>query len=401
MSEKKQISFTEVNKLMSQTSKYGGVASEGTVSRITDYISTGNYMLNACMTGSIFKGIPANRATCLSGDSSTGKSFLLLNMCREAIKRGYYVLYYDSEFTIDDEQMKSFGIDTAKVRYEPIETVQEFKSSVVSILDAMIAEKERGNEVPKFFVALDSLGNLATQKEIDDAKTQSDKADMTRAKLIRSTFRMCLTKLGKLDSAFVFTNHVYQSQDMFGGTIQSGGKGLVYGASVILNLSKGKLKEEGNIQTGVRVFAVPQKNRFCVPTPIEFNISYIKGMNPYVGLEKYVSWENCGIGRGKFITDKDYEKLKDADKSKCKEVICQDGTIKYFLQSDSGRNICTDDGNTFGLRELWTPAVFTEERLLRIDEVISAQLSYSQFGEEELEDVLSSENISDTEDNEI
>ena len=32
-------------------------------------------------------------------------------------------------------------------------------------------------------VVLDSAGNLATQKEIDDAKTGSSKADMTRAKL--------------------------------------------------------------------------------------------------------------------------------------------------------------------------------------------------------------------------
>jgi RecA/RadA recombinase len=388
MAEKKQITFNDLNKFMSKTSKYGGLVSDGTISTITDYISTGNYMLNACLTGSIFKGVPNNRSTSLSGDPSTGKTFLMLNICREAQKQGYSVIWFDSENAVDFEQFVNFGINTKEVRYEPVQTIQEFRTKMTSMLDYLIEEKDKGAEIPKLLVCLDSAGNLPTAKEIEDAKSNSDKSDMTRAKLMRSIFRICMAKLGILNSTLIFTNHVYDSQDMFGGKIQSGGKGSVYGASIILNLSKGKLKEEGNVQTGIRVFAMPNKNRFCIPTPIEFNISYIRGMNPYIGLEKYVSWENCGADRGKFITEKEYEKMKDAEKNACKKVTCADGTVKYFLRSDSGRYICTDSGEAFGIKELWSDKVFTDERLHRIDEIIKKELAYSKSSDEELEELV-------------
>ena len=70
-------------------------------------------------------------------------------------------------------------------RYEPCNTVQEFRSSVTAITDVLIEQKKKGIELPKIMVVLDSAGNLATQKEIDDAKTGSSKADMTRAKLLK------------------------------------------------------------------------------------------------------------------------------------------------------------------------------------------------------------------------
>jgi len=36
---------------------------------IHDYIDTGNYMLNACMTGSIRKGVPCGKIVTLAGSS--------------------------------------------------------------------------------------------------------------------------------------------------------------------------------------------------------------------------------------------------------------------------------------------------------------------------------------------
>lgn len=390
MAEKKMVSLDDLNKFMNKSSKYGGLVSEGAVSEITDYISTGNYMLNACLTGSIFKGIPNNRSTCLSGVSGVGKTYLALNICREAQKKGYFIIYYDSENAVDKEQFENFGVDIRKVRYEPVQSIQEFRSNLTSTLDYLIEEKDKGSDVPKLLIILDSAGNLATQKEIEDAKTGSEKADFSKAKIMRSVFRIALTKLGILNSTFVFTNHIYEGMSMFPTTIQSGGKGIVYGASLILNMNKGKLKEEGNNQTGVRVYAEPQKNRFCVPTKIEFNISFVRGMNPYIGLENYVSWENCGIERGKFITPKEFDKLPEKDKEKYAKykVIDSEGTEKYFIQSDTARNICTDSGESYPVRELWSAKVFTEDRLKRIDEVIVKALSYNKNSDSDLDDFV-------------
>jgi hypothetical protein len=71
-------------------------------------------------------------------------------------------------------------------------------------------QKKKGAELPKIMIILDSAGNLATQKEIDDAKSGSDKADMTRAKLLKSTFRILMTRMGICKIPFLFSNHTYQ-----------------------------------------------------------------------------------------------------------------------------------------------------------------------------------------------
>ena len=370
-------SFSDLNKEMSKNSKWGGLMSDGAgVSEITDYIPTGNYICNACLTGSVFKGAPNNRILCLSGESGTGKTYLLMNMAREAQKKGHYVIWYDSENAIELSQLVQFGVDPEKFRYEPVGTVQDFKTSITQTLDLLIEQKEAGNQIPNIFFVLDSVGNLATQKEIDDAKAASDKADMTRAKNIRAIFRIIAHKMGVIGATLAFSNHIYMSNDLFSQRIQSGGKGLVYGASIILNLSKAKLKEgSDNLQTGIVVTAEPDKNRFCKPVKVKFYISYMNGMNPYVGLEEYISFERCGIQKGKFITEKEYNKSPNSEYIRVEK---QDGEVVYFVPSETSRNYCLDNGETISPKELFTAKTFTKERLQRLDEYIQSEFKYAE-----------------------
>lgn len=371
-----EFSFNDLNKEMSKNSKWGGLMSDGAgVSEITDFISTGNYACNACLTGSIFGGAPNNRILCLSGESGTGKTYLLMNMAREAQKKDNYVIWYDSENAIERSQLVKFGVDVSKFRYEPVGTVQDFKTSITQVLDMLIEQKEKGNTIPNIFFVLDSVGNLATQKEIDDAKAASDKADMTRAKQIRAIFRIVASKMGIVGATFVFSNHIYMTTDMFAQRVQSGGKGLVYGASIILNLSKAKLKEgSDNSQTGIIVTAEPDKNRFCKPTKVKFYISYVNGMNPYVGLEEYISFERCGIQKGKFITEKEYNKSPNEDYVRVEKT---DGEVVYFVPSDTARNFCLDSGETISPKELFSKKAFTKERLERLDKYIQSEFKYA------------------------
>ena len=370
-------SFSDLNKEMSKNSKWGGLMSDGAgVSEITDYIPTGNYICNACLTGSVFKGAPNNRILCLSGESGTGKTYLLMNMAREAQKKGHYVIWYDSENAIELSQLVQFGVDPEKFRYEPVGTVQDFKTSITQTLDLLIEQKEAGNQIPNIFFVLDSVGNLATQKEIDDAKAASDKADMTRAKQIRAIFRIIAHKMGVIGATLAFSNHIYMTTDLFAQRVQSGGKGLVYGASIILNLSKAKLKEgSDNLQTGIVVTAEPDKNRFCKPVKVKFYISYVNGMNPYVGLEEYISFERCGIQKGKFITEKEYNKSPNSEYIRVEK---QDGEVVYFVPSETSRNYCLDNGETISPKELFTAKTFTKERLQRLDEYIQSEFKYAE-----------------------
>jgi RecA/RadA recombinase len=392
----KTFSFEDLNKEMSKHSTYGETLDKSSISSIDHYIPTGNFNLNACLTGSFFGGYPNNRAVAIAGPSGTGKTFLLLNAIKQAQDMGYFIVFYDSENAVDKELVEKFGVDPKRFRYEPCNTVQDFRSSVTALTDLLIEQKNKGAEIPKILIALDSAGNLATQKEVDDAKSGSDKADMTRAKLLKSTFRILMTKLGICKIPFLFTNHTYMTQDLFSKQIGGGGTGPEYAASIILFLAKAKLSE-GAEQTGIIVTAKPNKNRFAKPYPIKFHISFDKGMNPYVGMEEYISWDNCGIERGRFINEATYLKLSESDKSQCRSHIVSkngnDVTI-YFQPSQTARKLCVKHlSDTVELNELFTPRVLTEEVIKMLEPIASKKFKYStgEFTEEDFSVILNEE----------
>ena len=399
----KEFSFADLNKEMSKISEYGETLDKSTISEIDHYIPTGNFHLNACLTGSLFGGYPNNRAVALAGPSGTGKTYLILNAIKQAQKQGYSIVFYDSENAVDKSLVEKFGIDASKFRYEPCNTVQEFRSSVTAITDVLIEQKKKGIALPKIMVVLDSAGNLATQKEIDDAKTGSSKADMTRAKLLKSTFRIIMTQFGICKIPFLFTNHTYQTQDLFSRQVGGGGTGPEYAASIILFLGKAKLKE-GIEQTGIIVTAKPNKNRFAKPTNIKFHISFNKGMNPYVGLEEYIGWDICGIERGRFITEGAFNKLPDPGKADCrKHSFTKDKKeiTVYFQPSPTARKICVKHLNdAVDLSQLYTPQVLTEDVLKLIEPQVVAKFNYGdELEQEELSDIITETTVDDVTEN--
>jgi len=244
---KKEFSFADLNKEMSKISEYGDTLDKSSISSIDHYIPTGNFMLNACLTGSLFGGYPNNRAVALAGPTGTGKTYLILNAIKQAQKLGYSIVFYDSENAVDKSLVEKFGIDPKTFRYEPCNTVQEYRTSVTTLVDTLLDQKKKGVELPKIMIVLDSAGNLATQKEIDDARTGSDKSDMTRAKLLKSTFRILMTKLGICKIPLLFTNHTYQTQDLF--SRQVGGGGCLTPGSLVL-MSDNSYKEIEQIKEG-------------------------------------------------------------------------------------------------------------------------------------------------------
>jgi hypothetical protein len=207
---KNKFTFDDLNAELAGLNPLGSVMDQSNFSEVTEWIHTGNYHLNACLSGSVWGGWPNNRSCSIAGPSGTGKTFLTLNSVREAINMGYYVIYYDSEAAVDKDQMKKFGIDISKVNYQPVNTVQAFRTSITTITQKMQEVKRKGGEVQKIMIILDSAGNLATAKEIDDATSGSEKADMTRSKILKSIFRIIMTPLADLKIPFLFTNHTYQ-----------------------------------------------------------------------------------------------------------------------------------------------------------------------------------------------
>jgi len=264
--------------------EYASVAEEGIeAGDITGYIGTGSYSLNALLSGSIYGGIPANKVTALAGEPSTGKTFYALNIVREFLKENPkgYVFYFESESAISKQMLIDRGVDIKRIGILPVATVQEFRTQAVKILDRYMEQKEK---LPMLFV-LDSLGNLSTDKEVEDISNGKDTRDMTRAQLFRAALRVLTLKLGKAKVALVVTNHVYQ---VVGSYVpmqkQGGGSGLEYAASTIVFLSKKKDKTDNEV-TGAIVTAVLKKARLTIENKkVETLLEYSDGLDPYYGL---------------------------------------------------------------------------------------------------------------------
>ena len=152
----------------------------------------------------------------------------------------------------------------------------------------------------------------------------------------------------------ICTNHVYAGGGYVPTKESSGGDGPIFAMSVVSFLSKAQLKDGSGTKTGIIVTSTLKKSRFTVPEQVKFHISFAHGMNPYVGLQDYVSLEACGIERGKF------EEVKNPETGK-KEMV-------FKANASSTRWGVRHLGKTVASTELFTPEVFTKEVLQQLDE---------------------------------
>lgn len=382
----KSFSFEDLAKSMSKVNDLGSILSESKFSKIDEYIPTGNYVVNAQLTGSLFGGIPNTRSVALSGESGTGKTFICLNVCREAQKMGYNIVYCDTEAAVDRDVCEKFGVDPDRVIYQPIKTITDLKKVCSNLYIDLKEKKEKGFDVPKVMLIIDSLGNMATDKERGDAVAGSEKKDMTRQSGLRSLFRIITQDLAELKIPLLFTNHSYAEIGSYvPGQRMAGGGGPEYAASMILMLQKAKLKEtnkeaekHGMNSTGIVVTSKLKKSRFTKTIPVKFHISFISGMNPYIGLEKYVSWESVGIGPGKL--EERIESTPVLDESgnqlvrRGKPVFDSKPTGEFDYIPDDSANPKTYAvkhlGQNIKASQIYKKEVFTEDILKKLDESV-------------------------------
>ncbi len=349
-------SFASLDKELSKISGFetGSLLENNSFSEVDEWIPTGNYLLNAQISGSLFGGVPNTRSFGVMGDPGTGKSFFCLNVVREAQKIGYNVIYCDTEGAIDKSSAIKFGIDSANIRYQPIQTVSQFQTFTSNVIDLVKKAKSKG-ENPKILLVLDSLGMLSTDKELADAMKGHNAADMgAKAKELRKLFRVITLDLTAAKIPLICTNHVYAGGGYVPTKESSGGDGPIFAMSVVAFLSKAQLKDGSGTKTGIIVTSTLKKSRFTIPEQVKFHISFSHGMNPYVGLQDYVSWEACGIERGKF------EEVKDPVTGRKENV--------FKPNASSTRWGVRHLGKTVASTELFTEKVFTREVLEQLDE---------------------------------
>jgi len=273
--------------------KYASIVDKGIAgSDITGFVDTGSYIFNALLSGSIHGGIPDNKIIALAGESATGKTYFTLGIVHKFLSDNPngVVLYFDTEQAVTSDMIRDRGIDPSRVAVMPVSTVEEFRFQAIKIVDKY-NEMSKDEKKPMMIV-LDSLGMLSTEKEMNDTSEGKTTRDMTRAQVIKATFRVLTLKLGAAGIPMIMTNHTYdQVGSMFPTKEMSGGAGLKYAASTIVFLSKKKVKD-GTDVVGNIVHCKLYKSRFTKENAmVDVLLNYDSGLHPYYGLltlaEKY------------------------------------------------------------------------------------------------------------------
>jgi|TARA_Y100000015_G_scaffold39462_1_gene43348 RecA/RadA recombinase len=280
--------------------EYAGLVSDGVAAGDTSgYIDTGSYVFNALVSGSIYGGVPGNKITAIAGESSTGKTFFCLGIVQHFLDSDpdAGVIYFESESAISKQMIVDRGIDAERMMIVPVSTIEEFRTQSCRILDKYM-EQDENQRKPMMFV-LDSLGMLASNKEVEDVANDKQVRDMTKSQLIKGAFRVLTLKLGKANVPMLVTNHTY---DVIGSYIPTkemgGGSGLKYASSTIIYLSK-KKEKDGTEVVGNIIKCKAQKSRLTKEnSQVETRLYYDRGLDRYYGLlelgEKYGVFKRKG-----------------------------------------------------------------------------------------------------------
>lgn len=156
------------------------------------------------------------------------------------------VVFYDSEFGSRPGYFENMGIDTNRVIWKPLSIVQKWTHDCYNVVEAL-------DENEHAFVFVDSLGNLGSLKETEDAREGKEVADMTRAKAIKSAFRILNMPATLKGVPMVIINHTYDEQTMHGKQKASGGC-LIAGSMV--RMGNGSLKPIESIMVGEEVQSI-------------------------------------------------------------------------------------------------------------------------------------------------
>lgn len=269
--------------LLDKMLKAGAVKSSSVLSKSKFFeeknpIQTELPIVNIAFSGSLNGGLIPG-LTVIAGQSKSFKTLLSL-YCMKAYLDKYedgVALLYDSEYGITPEYLESYDIDTDRVIHIPVEDVEQLKFDITKRLEQV----EKDDNV---FIMIDSVGNLASKKEVEDAMNEKAVADMSRAKALKSLFRIVTPKLTAKNIPCIAINHVYQEIGMFPKAIVSGGTGIYYSANQIFIITK-SMEKDGTDLAGFKFTINIEKSRFVKEkSKLPFTVLYDSGIQKWSAL---------------------------------------------------------------------------------------------------------------------
>ena len=243
-----------------------------------DMVPTDVPMINVALSGRLDGGIIPG-LTMWAGPSKHFKTAFSLLMAKAYMDKypEAVLLFYDSEFGTPVKYFETFQIDMDRVLHTPLTDIEQLKFDIMQQLQ----EVNRGD---KLIIILDSIGNLASKKEVEDALEGKSVADMSRAKQVKSLFRMVTPHLNLKDIPMVVVNHTYKEIGMFPKDIVGGGTGSYYSADNIYILGR-QQEKDGTEIVGYNFIINVEKSRYVKEkSKIPISVSFDGGIQKYSGL---------------------------------------------------------------------------------------------------------------------
>jgi RecA/RadA recombinase len=325
-----------------------------------DMIPTSVPIINVALSGRLDGGLTPG-ITMWAGPSKHFKTAFSLLMAKSYMDKyeDAALLFYDSEFGTPQSYFDTFGIDTNRVVHTPLTDVEQLKFDIMQQLQNV----ERGDHL---IIVIDSIGNLASKKEVEDALEGKSAADMTRAKQMKSLFRMVTPHLNLKDIPLVVVNHTYMEIGLYPKAIVGGGTGAMYSADNVYILGR-QQEKDGTEITGYNFIINVEKSRYVKEkSKIPVSVSFDGGLSKWSGLldlaleSKHVvkpsnGWyAKCDPETGE-VEDKKY-RIKDTDSKDFWLSILTSKSFYDFVKSKysigQGGQMMQDDELDKALEEL-------------------------------------------------
>lgn len=296
--------------------------------------------LNVALSGKCEGGLLPG-SLMIAGPSKHFKSLFGLLIISSFLKQheNGVVLFYDSEFGTPRKYFTMFGMDTSRIIHSPIGTVEALITDIVHQIDNI-------NKGEPVLIFVDSIGNLASQKEIDDAIKSKDHEDMgRRAKRLKSLFRMLTVKLILKGIPMININHTYKTMGTMHSTEQTGGgTGPIYNSNDIWVVGRRQMKEEGGPLEGyVFVINVEKSRTIKEKSKFFMTVSFEEGFQRWSGVFD-LALEAGVIGKGKqgwyTYGEENFQKKTVEFNTAFWNKVLAETTLKTFIEE----KYCLSDG---------------------------------------------------------
>jgi len=271
-----------------------------------EFVKTDVPILNLAFTGSFKGGMPKSGITMIAAPPKHFKTNFMLEMMKgfqnDNEDKDFFIVLYDSEKGYTPEYFEKAGLDMERIDHRFITSVEEWKSDIANLVENI----EEGDNV---LIVVDSIGMLPSKKEAQDALDGKDTVDMTRAKQLKSAFRIITPHICKKNVPVIIVNHSYQTLDLYGKEVAAGGRGAQYAGHTLWFITKAKdmdgKEQEGfvfTIRSGLSRY-VKENATFPVTAEFGSGIQKYSGIfdiakdlgfieSPKQGWYKHKSWED-------------------------------------------------------------------------------------------------------------